>query len=65
MKAELRERDRGERGRVRTLEELGLKMEEGTVNQEIQVFSGSWQKHRSEFSPSEEDSSASTLVLTQ
>ena len=50
---------------MRTLEELGLKIEEGTVNQEIQVFSGSWQKHRSEFSPSEEDSSASTLVLTQ
>lgn len=48
-----------------TFEELGLKMEEGAVNQEIQVFSRSWQKYRSEFSPSEEDSSASTLVLTQ
>ena len=44
-----RKRLRGERESEETFEELGLKMEEGAVNQEIQVFSGSWQKRRVNF----------------
>lgn len=67
MKAELRERQRrrGERETEERFEELALKMEKGGMSQEIQVASGSWQRLGNEFSPSEEDSTMNTLILTQ